>query len=272
MKKTIFSFSLVAMGILSAFESNAQKKLNLMVKYDQEFSRYEVYAKPNFSERNFTWGPSQISLVIPSNVLVDKIRVSNLDGGAWEDNSIVQAPEIASDKSFHGISTGGDKTNLVEGNETVLFYFTLPATISPSEVRIFDNDADPKSSDKGMMGGDFRNTIIDVTGNERFNNTYQKEKAPIKESDDKIKLEAAVYPNVITDNKFQVSLSGISDKDGDILMILTNNTGNEIKRLKASKSVIENQIFSIPNAAQQGLVVKFITSKGSVSKKLIAEN
>lgn len=271
MKKTIFGLSFLAMGALLSLESYAQKKLNLMVKYDQEFGRYEVYSKPNFSERNFTWGPSQISLVLPSKVLVDKIRVINLDGGSWEDNSIVQAPEIASEKSFHGISTGGDKTNLVEGNETVLFYFTLPTGISPSEVRIFDNESDPKSSDKGMMGGDFRNTIVDVTGNERFNDTYQREKLVVLETKDQVNLEAKVYPNVIVDNKFKVVFSGLSKKDGEVLMILTNSMGNEIKRLKASKSAIESQEFNIPNIAQQGLIVKFITTKGAVSKKLVAE-
>jgi hypothetical protein len=51
MKNTAFF-----MGLMLSLASNAQKKLNLMLKYDQEFDRYEVVVKPNFSQRNFTWG------------------------------------------------------------------------------------------------------------------------------------------------------------------------------------------------------------------------
>ena len=121
--------------LLTAFGANAQKKLNLLIKYDANFERYEVFAIPNFSQKSFTWGPSQISVVLPSSVLVDKIQVRNVDGGTWEDNSVVIAPEVNPKVSFHGISSGGDKVDLVEKYESLLFYFTLPKGISAAMVK-----------------------------------------------------------------------------------------------------------------------------------------
>jgi hypothetical protein len=254
--------------------ANAQKKLNLMLKYDKDFDRYEVFVKPNFSQKNFTWGPSQISLVIPSNVLVDKVKIKNLDGGAWDDNSIIIAPEIASDKSFHGISSGGDKTDLTEGHESVLFYFSLPNNVKPDLVKIFDNETDPKSNERGMLGGDFRNTIVDMSGKDWFSEVYFKEKPKTEQEnfEEKVSFEAIVYPNIIIDNQFQVSLKGVSENDGDILMILADATGKEILRQRASKTNLEKQTFRLSNTTNvEGIVVKFITSKGTISKRLIAE-
>jgi hypothetical protein len=266
MKNTI-----IFIGLVLSFAANAQKKLNLMLKYDQEFDRYEVFVKPNFTQRNFTWGPSQISLILPSNVLVDKVQIRNVDGGSWDDTSILQAPEITPDFSYHGVSTGGDKTDLVEGNESILFYFTLPKAVNPDNVRVFDNEADPKSSAKGMMGGDFRNTIVDQTGNDWFSEVYGTKKgSPLPKNEKIVDFDAVVYPNVITEGKFQVSLKSIDEKDGDILMILYNNTGTELLRRRNSKANLEKEYFNISNSTQ-GLVVKFITSKGSVSKRLVAD-
>ncbi|MFY7988343.1 MAG: hypothetical protein ACOVNP_05620 [Flavobacterium sp.] len=260
--------------VFIASKADAQKKLNLTLKFDKEFERYEVFVKPNFSEKNFTWGPSQISLVIPSNVLVDKIIVKNVDGGSWEDNSIVIAPEVAPDKAFHGISSGGNKTNLTEDYESVLFYFTLPKQINPDLVRIYENETDPKSSAKGMMGGDFSNMIVDLTGKDWFKEVYNKKEAPSSEKPEEVSnIEALVYPNVITDNKFKVSLKGLSNEDGDVLMIAYDVSGREILRARGPKETLEQKVFSFSKSLQvENLFVKWITSKGSVGKRVIVEN
>jgi hypothetical protein len=129
------------------------------------------------------------------------------------------------------------------------------------------------TSAKGMMGGDFRNTIIDMTGNDWFSEVYGKEKANILIKEKVADFDAVVYPNVITENKFQVSLKSIDEKDGDILMIVSDNTGKELLRQRNSKMNLEKEHFSISNVMiTQGLIVKFITSKGSISKRLVSEN
>lgn len=256
------------------FGADAQKKLNLSIKYDANFERYEVFASPNFSQKKFIWGPSQISVVLPSNVLVEKIQVRNVDGGTWEDNSVVISPEVNPEVSFHGISSGGDKVELVEGYESVLFYFTLPKGVSPAVVRLFDNENDPKSNDKGMRGGDFRNTIVDLTGEERFSQVQVIQESRIVEPAlIPTEFQASIYPNVVRDNNFSVRLEGISEKDGDVLMILTDLNGKEISRHQMAKSNIEKQKFTIP-AVHNGntLLARFITAKGTLTQRIISDN
>ncbi|WP_337045239.1 hypothetical protein [Emticicia sp. 17c] len=270
MKKLYFSIVFCAISILV----DAQKKLDLTLKYDSIFERYEVYVKPNFSQEKFVWGPSQISVVLPSNVSIDKINVKNVDGGTWEDNSVVQSPEANSERSFHGFSTNGDKVNLVENYETILFYFSLPKNINPKEVRLFENESDPQSSDKGMMGGDFKNSIIDIAGNDWFSKVYTYSIIETKEIVDEkyTDFEPIIYPNVITDNKFQVQFKGIVE-DTDIMMILFNNKGNELFRKKDRKSILEKQTFILPESARnQSLILKVVTDKGTASKRILSEN
>ena len=273
MKKSLIISYVFFVSQLICFASNGQKNLNLTVKFDNEFDRYEVYVKPNFSQRNFTWGPSQISLVLPANVLVEKLKISNVDGGTWEDNSIIQSPEITPELSYHGITSGGNKTDLTEGYESVLFYFSLPKNINSDKVRVFDNESDPKSIATGMMGGDFRNSIVDMTGKDWFSEIYTKEKTAIIENKEIADFEAVVFPNVITENKFKVTLKNINEEDGDILMILVNESGKELLRQKGSKAILEKQIVNLPASVNvQNLIVKFITTKGSISKRLLTEN
>lgn len=271
-KKYIHNFVILA-SLLLSFGANAQRNLNLTTKYDKEFDRYEVYVKPNFSQKNFTWGPSQISLVLPSNVLVEKLQIRNVDGGTWEDNSVIQAPEVTPDLSYHGVTSAGNKIDLVEGYESILFYFTLPKNINSDKVRVFDNEKDPKSAAVGMMGGDFRNTIVDMTGRDWFSEAYAIKKETTEVKEEVADFEAVVYPNVVVDNKFKVSLKNITEKDGDVLMILVNTSGKEVLRFQGLKTALEKQIINLPSSTDtQNLIVKFITSKGSISKKILTEN
>jgi hypothetical protein len=270
MKNILFTISI----FLVSLNTNAQKELNISLKYDANFERYEVFAKPNFSQKKFIWGPSQISVVIPSNVLIEKIKVRSLDGGVWEDNSIVIAPEVKPELSFHGISSGGDKAELVENHESILFYFTLPKDVNPASVRLFDNKLDPKSNEKGMLGGDFRNTIVDISGEERFTEAQLSKTKPaevplaIAE-----KFQVSVFPNIVRNNKFNIALDGIEEKDGEILMILSDLSGKEVSRNKMTKSKLEQEQFNVP-AIYKGniLLARFITSKGSTIKRIISDN
>lgn len=271
-KKYIHNFVILG-SMLISFVANAQRKLNLTTKYDKEFDRYEVYVKPNFSQKNFTWGPSQISVVLPSNVLVDKLQIRNVDGGTWEDNSVIQAPEVTPDLSYHGVTSAGNKVDLVEGYESILFYFTLSKNVNSEKVRVFDNETDPKSVAAGMMGGDFRNTIVDMTGKDWFSEAYIIKKENAEVIDEVADFEAVVYPNVVVDNKFKVSLKNITEKDGDVLMILVDTSGKEVLRFQGSKTTLEKQVINLPSSTDtQNLIVKFITTKGSISKKILAEN
>ncbi len=270
------NFRLLTLLLFLTISAFTQKKIDLLVKYDSAFERYEVYAKPNFSQKNFTWGPSQITLVIPSNILIEKIQIRNVDGGTWEDNSVVIAPEVMPHVSFHGISSGGDKVDMIENYESLLFYFSLPKGLNPDLVRLFDNQNDPVSTDVGMLGGDFRNTIVDITGEERFSEVLIIKilglNKPISEGNLVSGFDASVYPNVIRNNNFSVKLNGIEEKDGEVLMILTDLNGKEISRHKLTKTKLEEMIFNIPlNYKGNTLLGRFITSKGASSERIISD-
>lgn len=271
MKNILFVISIF---LVTSKTINAQKELNVSLKYDANFERYEVFVKPNFSQKKFIWGPSQISLVVPSSVLIEKIQIRNVDGGVWEDNSVVIAPEVMPDVSFHGISSGGDKVELVENNESILFYFSLPKEVNPASVRLFDNKLDPKSHQKGMLGGDFRNTIVDILGEEQYTESQLVKTKPseVPLSIDE-KFQVSVFPNIVRNNKFNIALDGIEEKDGEILMILSDLNGKEISRHKMTKTKLEEEQFNVPVIYNGNvLLARFISSKGSTIKRIISDN
>ena len=125
-----------------------------------------------------------------------------------------------------------------------------------------------------MMGGDFKNTIVDMTGRDWFSEIYGDAKMEtVERREEKVDFEAIVFPNVVTERKFKLSFNNFKEEDGDILMILSNDLGKELLRKRGSKSFLEKEIVNLPESANSvGLIVKFITPKGSVSKRLVTEN
>ena len=91
----------------------AQQDIDFTIRYDITNSRYEVYAKPNFTQNNFTWGPSQISVLVPTSFPDQPLLLTSHAGGSWGDSSIVYAPSSSPNFDFHGVQTGGQLTNLV---------------------------------------------------------------------------------------------------------------------------------------------------------------
>lgn len=255
--------------------SLAQKGIELTLQYNENSDKYEVYAKPNFTKRNFFLGPSQITLVLPSSVTDEKLRISNVDGGAWEDNSMVYSPTVSANNDYHGISTLGAKTDLVEGNETLLFSFSLAKGINSSEVYLFENGKDPNSSALGMKGGDFSISLNDATSGDFFLRNYKKyPQKTIDLKDDKsdlLELENInlfLYPNT-TNGDFKVMLSEVSD-DEFVTMIVTTEMGSEVMKISATKRSIEERTFKVPlELSSQSLVVRIKSSTKIFGRKLI---
>lgn len=135
------------------------QNIELTLRYNLVLSRFEVYARPDATNAGFTWGPSQISLVVPAAVPNSAITMTSVNAGAWLDNSRVYAPAADPVHDFHGVGSLGAVTNLVNGQETLLFYFSLPGGNCVSGIRLFINGSDPDSSAPGMLGGDFGNVI-----------------------------------------------------------------------------------------------------------------
>lgn len=273
LQKTGLLFALIGSN-MAVF---GQKKIELSVKYDQQSDTYAVYAKPNFSQRDFTWGPSQITVILPATMPDEKLRIRNVDGGAWEDNSLIFSPEVDANKDFHGFASSGNKTNLVEGNESILFYFTLPSKVAEGDVRVFDNEKDPKSTEQGMKGGDFGNSIADALGNDLYSGIYGKSKA-VKERKSEIAKTAAIdensvltlYPNT-TKDIFNVSLNGIEDTE-QVTMFVATEVGREIMRINTTKQNLESRTFRLPaEITNQNLVVRVKTNSSVFGKRLIVD-
>lgn len=255
--------------------SLAQRGLELTVKYNASSDKYEVYAKPNFTKRNLFLGPSQITVVLPASVANEKLRIFNVDGGAWEDNSIIYSPTSNAVRDYHGISTLGAKTDFVENSETLLFSFSLAKNIDPSEVYVFENGKDPSSSASGMKGGDFSNSINDALSGDFYLGNYKDVQEKIISPNENQILESekshlVLYPNVTTED-FKVVLSNVSD-DELVTMIVTTELGRELIRVNTTKRKLEERTFRIPSeVSSQNLVVKVKSGKKYFGQKLILD-
>jgi hypothetical protein len=276
MKKIKIAAMMVAMFMCKGVY--AQKGIELSVKYNAESDKYEVYAKANFTKKNFLLGPSQITLSLPASVTDEKLRIFNSDGGTWEDNTAVFSPTANTKADYHAISTLGAKTDLVEGNESLLFYFSLPKTVALSEVKIFRNGSDPNSSASGMKGGDFSNSLNDALAEEVYLRNYKEAKKkviPLKEEKDTDlfgmgEQNLLLFPNTTKDD-FKVSFNDVEESE-EVTMIIATEMGREIMKVKGTKADLMEKTFKIPSAiSSQKLVVRLSTEKGVFGKKLVLD-
>lgn len=266
--------SLLLFTLLLNFVADAQQKITLKIKYNSEENNFGVYAKSNFTRRNFLWGPSQITITLPASLPNEKLRIKNLDGGTWEDNSLIFAPEVSKSRDFHGLSSSGNKTDLVENVEVLLFYFSLSEKITANEVQLFDNNKDPKSSDKGMNGGDFQNSITDDKGRELYyqdvtisSNDEKKEESEQKKESE---IELILFPNV-TKEKFNIALEGVEDK-ANVTLLVSTEKGIIIMQDNGTKKTLVTKTFKIPSQiSSQSLVVRVKVNSTVIGKRLILE-
>ncbi len=172
MKKT---YLFLTAFILLSISSFAQGTVDLTIKWNATASKYEVYAKPNFTSAAFTWGASQISIVVPAATPDAALTITSSNAGGWTTNNQIFAPGADTAHDFHSVISSGQNAALTSGQETLLFSFTLSDGLCRDGIRLFVNTSDPSSSAAGMKGGDFKNTIdngliTDVYGT-NYNNT-----------------------------------------------------------------------------------------------------
>jgi hypothetical protein len=161
MKKLLILCWLLGSGLTAL----AQNSVQYTLRYNLALSRYEVYVKPNFTQSQYNWGSSQVSVVAPASLTDATFSVVPVAGGGWSDNSPTYN---VSGSDFHGIGSNGAKVNLTSGQETLLFHFTLSNNACVPGLRLFVNGSDPNSSAPGMNGGDYTNTMYtaeDINGN-----------------------------------------------------------------------------------------------------------
>ncbi len=233
----------------------AQPSVSLRMSFNAPQNRYEVLATPNFSARNFTWGPSQVSVVLPASQTHNLLTVKSTVAGVWTDNSLVVAPAVAPIAQFHGITTSGGKVDLVAGEEFLLFDFSLPSGYVEN-VRLFHNGIDPNSAQAGMKGGDFRSYMSDETGSDYLAvesapvslSALKDETAGSKPDDELTQVQLVAYPNPVVGGKFRLFLKGF-DPGETVTVRLHSLTGIDQKSLTDKVNILAGQAISVPTQA-----------------------
>lgn len=217
----------------------AQQDIDFTVRYSNTNSRYEVYAKPNFTQNNFTWGPSQISVLVPATFPDQALLITSHAGGSWGDNSIVFAPSSSPSYDFHGIQTGGQLTNLVANQEKLVFSFISPSGSCVDGLRLFVNGTDPDSSQPGMAGGDFSNSIDNGSLQDVYNANYDNGGSTCLPLSTENQLQLAdlnivAYPNPVVN---ELTISGLTTANNDIQIYAYN--GKLLKTFNTNEATIK---------------------------------
>lgn len=229
MKKILLFSAFLVMQSLCA-----QQELDFTIRYDDTNSRYEVYAKSNFTQNAFTWGPSQISIVVPASFPDQSLMITAFAGGSWGDNSKVYAPSVTPSVDYHGISSNGQQTNLVANQELLVFSFVSPSGSCVDGLRLFVNGTDPNSSQPGMFGGDFRNSIDNGTITDIYNANYNNNGTACTLSNATVKgseLNIVTYPNPVIS---EVTISGLTTASNNIEIYAYN--GKLLKTLDTNEA------------------------------------
>ncbi|OIN55565.1 hypothetical protein [Arsenicibacter rosenii] len=202
---------LIVAGFGMVQRVSAQPHINLRMTFNTESNRYEVYVKPNFTQKQYTWGPSQITVVLPESIANKSIDTRSNAAGLWLDQSMVFSPASSPEYDFHGFATQGGKVNMIAGEEQLLFDFRLSEGYQQG-VRFFEPDKDPSSTEAGMTGGDFRSYVSNVQGTGNIV-IHGSEAVPDKISPDleTVSIEKPVivaYPNPVISGTFRLFLKG----------------------------------------------------------------
>ena len=263
---------LVLCWIGVALAASAQPKVALRMAYNAEQNQYEVFAKPNFSAQNFTWGPSQVSIALPAEQTKYSLSVRSQQAGTWADNSIATPTGTAMATVFHGITTAGAKLDMVSGEENLLFTFSLP-TGYVEQVRLFDNAKDPDSSQPGMQGGDFRSYMSDAVGKDHLvSNTQPVSLSALQDNSaiqEQGQLQLIAYPNPAPAGTFRLLLKGFSP-DEVVTVRLASLTGAEQKRITDKVINLMGRTISLPASGTPYMVLSLdrATSHESLTQRI----
>lgn len=260
MKKVI---ALLVFALILASQAYAQKQeIELNLRFNAEDKQYEVYAKPSFTKRDFCWGTAQITVVVPANIVDEKLRIASTDGGSWQHNS----EATVKSNEFFSIGSSGAKTDFAEGIETLVFKFALPDNKSAEGVRLYVNGKDPSSLEKGMKGGDFANSIsCGISGSELYKGNYDLQKPSDKlsvsqevlkeNSKEAIEMGMSVYPNPVTDGVVNVSLKGFANDD-KVTFRLTTVAGVELLKVENEVKTFNGKVKLPANVSEAKLILK----------------
>ena len=242
----------------------AQQDMDFTIRYDITNSRYEVYAKPNFTQNNFTWGPSQISVLVPISFANQPLLLTSHAAGSWGDSSIVYEPASSPNYDFHGVQTGGQLTNLVANEEKLIFSFISPTGSCITGLRLFINGSDPDSSQPGMAGGDFNNSIDNGNLQDIYNANYNNSGTTCTLSNETVALteiDVIAYPNPVVN---ELTISGLSTDKNSIQVYAYNG-----KLLKTLETIEKESKLDFSRYADGVYFIRIVNSDNNYSIKKI---
>jgi hypothetical protein len=138
----------------------AQEEIQLSLRWNPKLSRYDVFAKPNFTKEQVFIGPTLITVVVPAESPDDIFKITSTDIGigiGLSQDKVLSAHMV----DFHTLSSmGGAKVDFVQNQELLLFGFTFMDNQCREGVRLFENEIDTDLMPAELQSYDFRNSII----------------------------------------------------------------------------------------------------------------
>lgn len=128
--------------LLLGFSCKAQN-VDLSLRFNKDNRTYEVYAKPDFSKREFLMGAgSQITVIIPADFQDKPLIASTATENRWIDRYPIYAPVEQPTIDFHTFILQGGTFDFRANQEILLFNFELPLSYDHKEIRLFVNPLD----------------------------------------------------------------------------------------------------------------------------------
>lgn len=173
----------------------------------------------------------------------------------WSDYSTVFAPIVAPSFDFHGVHTLGQSIDFQEATPFMLFSFALKGGYVGG-VRLFVNGQDPDSKQKGMIGGDFANTVQNYKGIEFYKSgVSQADLAKlISATSDEKEPAISVYPNPVTGDAVSVTAQRFPSNER-LTLRMYSSTSVELSSVEENVDKLNNYQLRLPKQlSQQGFL------------------
>lgn len=197
-KKSIFLSALFFLSFQFGFTQ--VQSVDYSLRYNSETCLFDCYLIINEGETKTTVSRaqfnSQVTIVVPvtSNVFIEESYMplkdnqvfKSTESVSWEITNELEQPADLKNSRLVSISPVLAPTafynNIKQGDEIKLFSLKVNPIVNCAEgVRLFDNQKDPNSGSKGMMGADFSNgfTIGEIGQKYIGNSLSESPKGPI---------------------------------------------------------------------------------------------
>lgn len=296
-------FKLFTQTLLFSFLTTACfaqiKSINYDLEYNPSTSLYDVYlivdegnAKKKFDRLQFS---TQVSLVAKAGTtvsvektympLIDNANYDSAKPANWEVEAYLDAPEVSPEKAYVSVIPTGIHAyfynDVNEGDRVKLFSVSVSPMLNCGEdLRLFANDSDPSSLEKGMKGADFKNVLYvgglaqSYAKNEEFEHidylkvnevTLDKSGNLIADVSNKLSTDVKYEwygPNgMISTSKYAPSLTEDQFLSGDYKLVVSNDIGCKDEYVISTRSEEEDLRIAAaslyPNPAKDIVTIDF---------------